>query len=511
MASSVQAGASNVLERVFDASNVCIAHLDREGRFFRVNRAFAATHELEPEAFAGRLYRDIYEEQGAADLYDELAGIGADALVHVLVTGEPVVGTDLPWRFPQDPGRVVYYDWTLSPVATDEQVESLVFVSVDITARHDAEGELRRVGTAQAALRRVATLVASEGRPSRVYAAVAREAAQLFGGEAGLFRYDAGTATVVGGHSTRQTIARGEQFPLGGRNVTTIVRETGRPARIDRYSDADASRLTTLAKEGSIGSSAGAPIFTGGDLWGVVVVSAEEADSLPEDAEARLSDFAELVAAAIANAEARHELTESRARIVASADDARRRIERNLHDGPQQRLVSLTLQLRAAQASVPPELEGVRAEIDRVAAGMSAALDELREVAHGIHPAILVQGGLPPALRKLARRSHVPVILDVSVHGRLPAPVEVAAYYVVSEALANAAKHARASCVHVTVGAEEDVLRVAVDDDGVGGADAVGGSGLLGVRDRVAALGGRLAIESPAAGGTSLRVELPMS
>lgn len=206
----------------------------------------------------------------------------------------------------------------------------------------------------------------------------------------------------------------------------------------------------------------------------------------------------------------REDLMASRARIITTADETRRRIERDLHDGAQQRLVSLVLQLRAAQDVVPPELDGLAAELDQVAAGLTGALDDLHEFARGIHPAILAEGGLRPALRALARRSAVPVDLDVHLEGRLPERVEIAAYYVVSEALTNAAKHAKATYVAVEVEASDGVLRVCVRDDGVGGADPGRGSGLLGLRDRVEALGGRLVVQSDQADGTSLVVELPV-
>jgi signal transduction histidine kinase len=232
---------------------------------------------------------------------------------------------------------------------------------------------------------------------------------------------------------------------------------------------------------------------------------------LPPDAEQRLADFTELVGTAIANAEAHAELMASRARIVATADETRRRIERDLHDGAQQRLVSLALQLRSAQAAVPPELAELGAELDRVAAGLVGALEELREIAHGIHPAILAEYGLRSALRVLARRSPIPVDLQVRAEGRLPERVEVGAYYVVAEALTNAAKYAHASAITVAVEATGEVLRVAVRDDGAGGADFTSGTGLVGLKDRVEALGGRISLDSPRGAGTTLQVELPLT
>lgn len=230
---------------------------------------------------------------------------------------------------------------------------------------------------------------------------------------------------------------------------------------------------------------------------------------LPPDTEARLGAFADLVATAIANAQAHAELRASRARIAVTADQARRRIERDLHDGAQQRLITLALQLRAAQAQVPPQHDLLNAQLDRVATGLSATLDELRELARGVHPAILSEGGLPAGLKALTRRSSIRVNLDIRITKRIPERIEVAAYYVVSEALANAAKHAKASAVHVQVDCSSDVLRLEVRDNGVGGADARG-SGLIGLRDRVEAVGGTFTVISRSGEGTHLLAELPV-
>jgi signal transduction histidine kinase len=208
--------------------------------------------------------------------------------------------------------------------------------------------------------------------------------------------------------------------------------------------------------------------------------------------------------------QSREELAASRTRIVAAADQARRRIERDLHDGTQQRLVSLVLDLRAAEAAVPPERPELRTQLSRVADGLTGALEELRELSRGIHPAILSEGGLGPALKALARRSVVPVELELDVQARLPEPVEVAAYYVVSEALANAAKHARASVAQVQAQARDGLLHLSVRDDGVGGAAPEGGSGLVGLADRVEALGGTIKVHSPAGQGTRLQIDLPI-
>jgi signal transduction histidine kinase len=207
----------------------------------------------------------------------------------------------------------------------------------------------------------------------------------------------------------------------------------------------------------------------------------------------------------------RDELRASRERIVTAADQARRRIERDLHDGIQQRLVSLVLDLRGLQDAVPADQPELGERLDRLTGGLNEAVDELREVSRGIHPAILSDAGLTPALRALGRRSPVPVDLDLDVPGRLPEPVEVAAYYVVSEALANTAKHARATAATVAARARNGVLHLEVCDDGAGGAAAGGGSGLVGLTDRVEALGGTVAVISPAGRGTRLVVDLPLA
>ena len=373
-----------------------------------------------------------------------------------------------------------------------------------------ARGEL---ADEQAALRRVATLVARGPAQGAVFAAVAEEVGRLFAAEAaGVVRYDAeGGATAVGSWSGEgpSSFWTGT-MKLGGRNVTTLVYDTGRSARVDRYDPDDESEVTTVVRGSGIRSAVGAPIIVDGRVWGALqVTSAHDAD-LPPDIESRLANFTDLAATAIGNAEAQAELTASRARIVASADEARRRIERDLHDGAQQRLVSLVLRLRAAQAAVAPDASELEAELEGVITGLEATLEELREFARGIHPAILAEGGLGSALRTLARRSPVPVELKVRLGGRVSEPVEIGAYFVVSEALTNAAKHAQASKVVVDVDAANGALQLRVSDDGIGGANLGGGSGLVGLKDRVEALGGRLELRSERGRGTSIAVELPL-
>jgi signal transduction histidine kinase len=291
--------------------------------------------------------------------------------------------------------------------------------------------------------------------------------------------------------------------------LLTAVIQTGSSARKDDY-DIDEAGMPSGIRSLGIRSSVAAPIVVEGALWGVNVVG-NARDRFPDETEQRLEKFTELAATAIANAESRSELAASRARVVAAADDTRRRIERDLHDGTQQRLVSLSLTLRSAESTLSGDVEETRRTLDRVANELNRVIEELREISRGIHPAILTEGGLGPALRTLARRSAIPVELVGVVDHRLPEPVEVAGYYVISEALTNAAKHGHASHVAVEASAQDGSLRLSIRDDGVGGADPAAGSGLVGLRDRVEALGGSIEITSPRGDGTHVSVELPLA
>jgi signal transduction histidine kinase len=331
--------------------------------------------------------------------------------------------------------------------------------------------EAERTADRQAALRRVATAVAQGLPPSEVFSTVTTELAHaLRAHQAALFRYEPDrTAVLVAAHNE------------SGDNVAETVLQDGRTA----------------------------PIIVDGQKWGVAVVSSSRAQPFPPDTEARLADFARLVAMAIANAQARSDLTASRMRIVTAADDARRRLERDLHDGAQQRLVSLALKARMAELSLPADQATLRGELNDFVQGLSDVSEELRAISRGIHPAILSKGGLGPALRSLACRSVVPVELDVNVPGRLPDRVEVAAYYVVAEALTNATRHANAAEVKVSVNVADGHLDLTIKDDGTGGADPANGSGLIGLVDRVEAVGGHLRLNSPAGVGTSLAATIP--
>jgi signal transduction histidine kinase len=286
------------------------------------------------------------------------------------------------------------------------------------------------------------------------------------------------------------------------------VFETGRPARMDSYADASGPVADTARKVG-FRSAVSTPITVEGGVWGVIGVGSLREHPLPPDTEARLADFTDLVATAIANAESRAALAASRARIVAAADETRRRIERDLHDGAQQRLVHTVIVLKLALRA----LKNGNANAGELAAEAlrhaEHANSELRELAHGILPASLTSGGLPAGVEALVSRVSVPVSVEISV-GRLPTNVEATAYFVISEALTNVVKHARADRATVTVQVEHGELRVAIRDDGIGGADPALGSGLVGLRDRVEALGGTLEVTSPAGGGTTLLIEIPL-
>jgi signal transduction histidine kinase len=397
------------------------------------------------------------------------------------------------------------------PADTEARLAGFAELAATAVANAQAREELCGFADEQAALRRVATLVARATPPNEVFAAVAEEAGRLLGADHGtMSRYDPdGAATLVGTWSgTGTAIPVGTRVWLEDRNAHTLVFETGRPARFDDYGGATGV-AAKIAREFSVRASVAVPVSVAGSPWGAMTVATTR-EPLPADTEARLAGFAELAATAIANAEAQAALAASRARIVATADATRRRIERDLHDGAQQRLVSLALQLRTAQSATPRGAGELARQLDGVAAGLAEALEELRKIARGLHPAILAESGLRPALETLARRSAVPVELDVRVEGRLPEPVEIAAYYAVAEALTNVAKHARASAAEVQVEIGQGVLHVRVRDDGRGGAGFGRGSGLVGLKDRVEALGGRIRLDNPPGAGTALDIVLPL-
>jgi GAF domain-containing protein len=400
----------------------------------------------------------------------------------------------------------------LFPPDTESQIGQFTELVATAISNTEAEAEVIRLADGQAALRRVATLVAQERPAEEVFAKVAEEVGRLLQVDAtAMLRYEPdSTATFVAEWSEQEIrFPIGKGVPVEGTNIAARVFRTRRPARLDDFSSATGPPADAALEIG-IHSAAGCPIVVQGRLWGLMIAMSLQPEPLPPETESRIGEFTELVATAISNIEARSDLAASRARIVAATDQTRRRFERDLHDGVQQGLVSLTFELRRAEAMAPPERADLRAQLSQVSDGLTGVLDDLRELSRGIHPAILSEGGLGPALRALARRSAVPIELDVSVDERLAESVEVAAYYVVSEALANAAKHAHASLAQIHVEARNGILDLRIHDDGVGGADPARGSGLIGLTDRVEALGGRISIASPGGEGTSLHVELPV-
>jgi len=305
-----------------------------------------------------------------------------------------------------------------------------------------------------------------------------------------------------------QGVEVGTSWALHDPLTAARVFQSGRSVRVnDRLRERSPALADMLARLGVV-STVSSAIMVEGRLWGAVIVSSKE--ELPVDTEERLNKFTELVATAVANAESRSELAASRRRIVAASDETRRRIERDLHDGTQQRLVSLGLAVRAAEASLPPERADLRAQLSGVATGLVAAVEDLQEISRGIHPAILSKGGLGPALEALAHRSPIPVNLDITTVARLAEPIEVAAYFVASEALANAAKHSQASRIDLSLAQRERSLLLSVHDDGVGGADPSRGSGLIGLTDRVEAIGGSISVHSREGNGTQITAELPL-
>ncbi|HSO52465.1 MAG TPA: GAF domain-containing protein, partial [Actinomycetes bacterium] len=399
----------------------------------------------------------------------------------------------------------------LAPGTEGRMADFTELVAVAI-ANAEARAEVRGMAEEQSALRRVATLVAQSSPSPVVFEAVTREVGLLCDADlARMERYEAdGTVTGVAAWSRVPVeLAVGTRFGLDGMSIARGVKETGGPVRVDSFAD-DRGAIAREARALGIRSSVGCPIVVAGRLWGVIAASTKREEPFPPDTEAQIAEFTELVATTVENTESRAELAASRARVVAAADATRRRLERDLHDGAQQRLVSLALRLRGAATALPPDLREVHQELAGVGAELDEVLGDLRELSRGIHPAILSEGGLGPALRTLARRSPVPVELHVGMEGRLPERVEVTAYYVVAEALTNAAKHANASAVQVDVDRDDGVVRLAIRDDGVGGADPGRGSGLIGLKDRLEGTGGTLRVDSRPGQGTSLLAELPI-
>jgi signal transduction histidine kinase len=373
----------------------------------------------------------------------------------------------------------------------------------------EARVELARLAGEQAALRRVATLIA-RGRPStEVFAEVAREVGELLGAESAWMDCydDDGKATVVAAWGLGGSdLPVGTRFSLDGDSVVALVHRTGRPARVDDYTRT-AGSTGDIARKLGLRSGVGSPIVVGGRPWGAMLAGSARPEPLPADAESHIGEFTELVATAVSNLQARSELAASRARIVGAADEERRRVVRDLHDGAQQRLVHTVVTLKLARRALENDGGALPLVTEALKHAEEATL-ELRELAHGILPSVLTRGGLRAGVVALASRMPVPVDVGISVE-RLPSALEATAYFIVAEALTNVAKHAHARRAQVTARVADDALRVQVRDDGVGGARP-DGDGLLGLADRLGVLDGSLRVDSPRDGGTLIAADIPI-
>jgi PAS domain S-box-containing protein len=462
-----------------------------------------------PEA----VLHDVADTAGAAIAPERLLGDAA------LRSGAPETGLVARVRRPDGGDRWVAIS-SASVLGADGRPEGVVSTLSDITERRAAEQRLvasehatRILAQEQAALRRIATLVAAEPAPGVLFERVTEEVARLLGvPSTSLVRYGTEHATVVatftehGAHGVRV----GAEVPLDGDMVVARVHRSGHAERVDSY-EGERGALADRLRELGFRSSVAAPVSVGGRLWGALAASTREPQGLPDDTERRLCAFADLVAQALANADARDKLAASRARLVEVGDAERQRLERNLHDGAQQRLVALAVQLRLVDARIGRDDDAAHGELAGAREQLDQALAELRELARGIHPAVLTDRGLRPAVDALAGRATVPILVGEIPDGRLPEPVETAAYYLIAEAVTNVAKYAQASHVAVSVERQNGNLLVRVSDDGIGGADPAGGTGLRGLSDRVEALHGRLHVDSPDGGGTRITAEIPIA
>jgi PAS domain S-box-containing protein len=496
-------------------SLVCV--LDRDGRILLFNEACERATGFRREDVLGRDARDVVIPPEEREAFREF-------LAYVWRTGapSPQVGH---WMTKDGGRRLVAWSNRLMGGSADAPA-SLVTTGIDLTDREPRPGqderalggdpeaklaEIGRLATEQSALRRVATLVASEVSPERVFMAVSEQCARVLDVNASaVLRYAGdGTATIVGRHvrDSVDVLRVGERLAADSDSAVGVVRRTGAAARVDDWGGIEGELAETMFRIG-YRSAAAAPILVAGSLWGAVAIASE--DPLPPDSENRLGAYCELASLAVASAQARADLIASRARLVKAGDEQRRKLERNLHDGAQQRLVSVALKLRVAHARLGTDPDVASSLIEDAARELDAGLAELRETARGLHPAILTEHGLRAALDALARRLAIDVAVDAPEE-RLPEHVEATAYYIVSEALTNVVKHAKAGSARISVRRDGALLRCEVCDDGRGGADASRGTGILGLRDRAEAAGGTLAVASPGGGGTTVTATLPLA
>jgi signal transduction histidine kinase len=397
------------------------------------------------------------------------------------------------------------------PSDTERRVSQFTQLVATAIANAQARAEVQRLADEQAALRRMATLVAEGAAPSEVFDAVIGEVARLLGAaQVGLARYESqqeiSVLAIRGQRPGR--LRAGIRLPLDGDSVNARILRTGRSVRLDFFEEGSGT-IAELLRRDNANATIGAPIVVEGALWGMIGASWRGQDAPPDDAEQRLAQFAQLLATAIANADSRDQLTASRARLLTAGDEARRRVVRDLHDGAQQRLVHAILALKLARQVLSEDPEQAEPLLGEALEHAEQSNAELRELAHGILPSVLTQGGLRAGVHALVSRLDLPVDVDVP-HTRLPPEVEASAYFIVAEALTNVIKHSQAARAEVTAAVDNRTLSVEVRDDGIGEADPKG-HGLLGLSDRVAALGGRLRVDSPRGRGTVLAVELPLS
>jgi len=482
--------AEREVDDIFGLSLDLLCTLGVDGYLKRVNPAFERTLGYDADELLAHRLREFVHP-------DDREAVGE--LIDRLRVGEKVEPFET--RYMRADGAVRWLRWNMRPVPE----RGLIYA-----VAHDVTGT-RALLQEQEALRRVATLVAKGGGAAELFEAVAGEVGQLLGADATrLLRYEQdGTASVVAAHGASDAEI-GIAAPVGP-DQSDVWRRVAEHARASSADSADGSgsRAESPLAPG-IGVAFAAPIVVSGHPWGVIVAAWKRVDVARADTETRMGQFTELVATAVANAESRAALAASRQRVVATADETRRQIERDLHDGAQQRLVQAIITLKIALRELGEGSEDTAQLVVQALETTESANEELRELARGIHPAILSRGGLAPALETIAQRSPIPVALDIRTGERLPERTEVTAYFVISEALVNAAKHSNASTVRVTVETIDGDVRLWINDDGVGGADPARGSGLVGLRDRVEAAGGTLTVHSPAGEGTRLTVELPV-
>ena len=492
-------------DALVELSQCLVCSFDRQARIVRFNRTCEEATGYRAADVLGHDARDIVIPPEDREAFGQMI-----EEAWTLLRAHPAEGH---WITSTGDRRLI--TWANRPLMGDDGTVSELFCTgLDITEREHAAAEVRRLAEEQSALRRTATLVASGAPLEVVCQRVTEETAELLGvTTAALVRFDSETRGTVVGRSTddpRDEFSVGEPIPLDGDSSIVRTLRTGEVARTDDFSTRRGSIADTLRHLGYL-STAAAPITFSGRPWGAIVIATTSAERLPPHTEQRLSDFAELVGLALASTHAHAELAASRARIVQAADEARRRLERDLHDGAQQRLVSLALVLRMAKAKLDTDPAVARQLLDGAGGELEQALEELRELARGIHPAVLSDRGLPAALAVLAERAPFPVTVDETFEddGRPPGAVEAAAYYVASEALANASKHAGPCTAAITLARDAEALTIEIRDDGSGGATRDGGSGLRGLADRVEALRGSLEIDSPPGEGTRVRARLP--